>query len=60
MKKWGWLGEGKVLCILRHQGVQLILANSWARPVVLSAGIGRGGMFILISSVSSISMGVVG
>ena len=35
----------KVLCILRHQGVQLILAYSWARPAVLAAGMGRGGMF---------------
>ena len=33
----------KVSCILHHQGVQLILAYSWARPAVLAAG--RGGMF---------------
>ena len=25
----GWLGVGKVSCILRHQGVQLNLAYSW-------------------------------
>ena len=27
------------------QGVQLILAYRWARPAVLAAGMGRGGMF---------------
>ena len=36
----------KVLCILHHWGVQLILAYSWARPAVLVAGKGRGGMFV--------------
>ena len=41
----GWLGEAKVSCILRHQGVQLIFAYSWARPVNLAEGYGRGGMF---------------
>ena len=35
---WGWFGEAKVLCILRHQGIQLILAYSWARPAILEAG----------------------
>ena len=35
----------KVLCILRHRGVQLILAYCWARPAILVAGKGRGGMF---------------
>ena len=45
----------KVSCILRHQGVQLILAYSWARPAVLLAGKGRGGGDIFISSVSSLS-----
>ena len=35
----------KVLCILRHQGVQLILAYSWARPAILVADKGRGRMF---------------
>ena len=38
----GWSGGAKVLCILRHQGVQLILAHSWARPATLVAGKGRG------------------
>ena len=32
-------------CILRHWGVQLILAYSWSKPAVLVAGKGRGGMF---------------
>ena len=41
----GWSGVAKASCILRHQGVQLILAYSWARPAVLAAGMGRGGMF---------------
>ena len=41
-------------CILRHWGVQLILAYSWARPGVLAAGKDRvGGVFI--SSVPSLS-----
>ena len=41
----GWLGGAKVSFILRHQGIQLILAYSWARPAVLVAGKGRGGCF---------------
>ena len=43
---WGWLGVVKVSCILCHRGVQLILAYSWARPTILVAGKGRGGMFL--------------
>ena len=43
--KAGWMGEAKVLCILHHRGIQLILAYSCARPAVLAAGKGRGGMF---------------
>ena len=43
--KLGRSGVAKVSCILRHQGVQLILNYSWARPAVLAAGMGRGGMF---------------
>ena len=35
----------KVSFILRHQGAQLILAYSWARPAILVAGKGRGGCF---------------
>ena len=41
------LGEAKASCILRHRGVQLILAYSWARPAILAAVKGRGGMFFL-------------
>ena len=44
----GWLGVAKVSCILRHRGVQLRLANSWARPAILVAGEGRGGMFLFL------------
>ena len=32
-------------CILSHRGIQLILAYSWARPAILVAGKGRGGIF---------------
>ena len=45
---WGWVGDAKVSCILRHQGVQLILAYSWARPTILAEGKGRGGMFLFL------------
>ena len=41
----GWLGEAMVSCILRHRGVQLILAYSWDRTAVLSAGKGSGGCY---------------
>ena len=42
-------------CILRHLVVHLILAYSWARPVVLVAGKGRGGRFLFfVSSLSFI------
>ena len=44
----GWLGEEKMLCILRHRGIQLILAYSWAMPAILVAGTGRGGMFLFL------------
>ena len=37
-------GEGVVY--LTSRGVQLILAYSWARPAILIAGKGRGGMFL--------------
>ena len=33
---------------LASPGVQLILACSWARPAVLAAGKGRGGMFLFL------------
>ena len=45
---WGWSGGAKVSCILCHRGVQLILAYSWARPAILVAGKGRGGMFLFL------------
>ena len=41
---WG----GWVSCVLHHRGVQLVLAYSWARPAVLAAGMGRGGMFLVL------------
>ena len=46
VQQWVWSGGAKVACILRHRGVQLILAYSWARPAVLVASKGRGGMFL--------------
>ena len=48
LKKRGWSGVAMVLCILRHRGVQLKLAYSWARPAILVAGKGRGGMFLFL------------
>ena len=47
-QKWGCQGGAKVSCILRHRDVQLILAYSWARPAILVAGKGRGGMFLFL------------
>ena len=44
-----------VSCILRHLGVQLRLAYSWARPAILVAGKVKGECFFFISSVSSLS-----
>ena len=41
----GVVGCGKDVVYLSHRGVQLILAYSWARPAILVAGKGRGGMF---------------
>ena len=38
----------KVLCILRHRGIQLILAYSLARPTILVAGKGGEGMFLFL------------
>ena len=48
----GWLGEAMVSCILHHRGIQMLFAYSWARPVILAEGKGRGGIFFT-SSVSS-------
>ena len=42
----GWSGVVKVSCILRHRGIQLILAYSWTKPAILVAGKGIGGMFL--------------
>ena len=47
-RRLGWSGGAKVSCILRHRGVQLILAYSWARPAILVAGKGRGGIFLFL------------
>ena len=44
----GWSRVAMVSCILRHRGVQLKLAYSWARPAILVAGKGRGGMFLFL------------
>ena len=38
----------KMACILCHQGIQLILAYSWARPAILVEGKGRRGMFLFL------------
>ena len=49
----GWSGVAMASFILRHRGVQLKLAYSWARPAILVAGKGRGGMFLFpVSSLS--------
>ena len=44
----------KVLCILRHWGIQLIMAYSWTRLAILVAGKGKG-RNVFISSVSLLS-----
>ena len=66
LKYWirGWSGGAKVLCVLHHQGDQLILAYSWTRPAIFVAGKGRGGMFfyffcfftLIPASLSSLSL----
>ena len=39
----------KVSCNLRHWGIHMILAYSWARPaIVLVASKGRGRMFLFL------------
>ena len=48
IQMWGWSGVAMVSCILCHRGVQLKLAYSWARPAILVAGKGRGGMFLFL------------
>ena len=54
----GWSGGAKVLCIMRHWGVQLILDYSWARPAILVAGKGRveGKCFYFFCFFTSISV----
>ena len=42
------LGEANVSCILRHLGIQLILACCWTRPAIFAAGRGRGGIFLFL------------
>ena len=54
----------KVPCIVCHRGVQLILAYSWAKPAILIAGKGRGGMFLFLQflhfqSCSSLSLSFI-
>ena len=44
----GWLGEANVSCILRHRGVQLILAYCWTRPAILAAGKVEGVVLFLL------------
>ena len=46
----GWSG------VAPHQGVQLILAYSWARPAILVAGKGRERMFYFFCFFSFISI----
>ena len=46
-------------CILRHWGVQLILAYSWARPAILVASKGRWGIFLLSPAFSKKSGGTL-
>ena len=41
-----WGGKG-VMYLTSLEGIQLILAYSWARSTILVAGKGRGGMFLL-------------
>ena len=48
IRKKLYLPSAKVSCILRHRGVQLILAYSWARPAILVAGKGRWGIFLFL------------
>ena len=54
LKRIGRGRVAKVLCILRHRGVQPILAFSLARHGILAADKSRGGN-VFISSVSSLS-----
>ena len=42
------VGRSKGVVYPASLGVQLILAYSWARPAILAAGKGRGGMFLFL------------
>ena len=44
----GWSGVAKVSCILRHWGIQLIFAHSWARPAIIVAGKCKAEIFIFL------------
>ena len=55
LKPEGVVGVAKVSCILRHWGVQLILAYSWTRLAILAVGIGRGGIFLFLLSLHFLS-----
>ena len=50
-----WSGVAKVSCILCYRGVQLILAYSQARPAILVAAKGRGGMFLFLLFLHAVS-----
>ena len=45
---WGLVEWCEGVTYLSHWGVQLILAYSWARPAILVADKGRGGMFLFL------------
>ena len=44
---WGWVFRRGLVSYITG-GDQLILAYSWARPAILVAGKGRGGMFLFL------------
>ena len=53
------VGCGKGVGYLTSPGRQLILASSWARPAILVASKGRGGMFLLSPAFSKKSGGTL-
>ena len=53
---WEWSGVAKVSCILRHRGIQLILAYSWARAAILVVGKGLGVCFYFFFSFTFITV----
>ena len=48
MLSYGVVGWCEGVVYLTSLGFQLILAYSWARPAILVAGKGRGGMFLFL------------